>query len=68
MPTHVRWRVGFFQKKCGVIDQNIRANDIFHRIQNFGMMNQLIGPVEQEVTLGLFWKIDGLAALLFPVF
>jgi hypothetical protein len=34
-----------------VVDQDVRANDVFDRIQNLGVVHQPVGSVEAERTL-----------------
>ena len=49
-----------------MVDQNVGADQVLHGVQNFRVMDQLVGPVEKQVGLGFFRKVDGAAAGFLP--
>ena len=66
VPAHIGRRVGFLEKQRRVVDQNVRADQVLHGIENFRVMHQLVSPVEQQVGLGFFGEVDQGTTGLLP--
>ena len=66
VPAHIGRRIGFLEKQRRVVDQDVRADQVLHGIQNFRVMHQLVSPVEQQIGLGFFGEVDQGTTGLLP--
>ena len=68
VPTHKGGAVRLFQEQGAVVDQNVRPDQVLHRVQNARVVHQLVRPVEQQVRLGFFGEVNRRAPGRFPGF
>jgi hypothetical protein len=68
VPGHEAGVTGFLDEEAGVPAQDVRAQQVLHRVEDFRMADHLVDPAEEYVAAMTHLALDRAAAQNFVVF